>query len=66
MKFDITKITLVCFNTGICFMLMKTMLEGENSLANICNFNYKFRDIKKTLPKWKGFYFLQILYLIFN
>ena len=38
--FDITNITLVCFNTGICFMLMKTMLEGENSLANICNFNY--------------------------
>ena len=53
--FDITNITLVCFNTGICFMLMKTMLEGENSLANICNFNYKFRDIKSEAYDYRGY-----------
>ena len=36
-------------------MLMKTMLEGENSLANICNFNYKFRDIKSEAYDYRGY-----------
>ena len=53
--FDITDITLVCFNTGVCFMLMKTILEGKNSLANVCNFNYKFRDIKSEAYDFRGY-----------
>ncbi len=53
--FNISKIEIICFNNGICFLSMKTMLEGENTLADVCNFNYKFRDIKSKLYDFKGY-----------
>ena len=43
--FTISKIEIVCFETGICFMVMKTNVEDDNSFSNVLNFNYKFRDI---------------------
>jgi len=43
--FDIQKIDIVCFKTGICFVLLKTTLESENNFSDVLNFNYKFRDI---------------------
>lgn len=53
--FNITNIEIICFNTGICFLNIKTALEGDNTLANVCNFNYKFRDIKSNLYNFKGY-----------
>lgn len=53
--FTITNINLICFNTGICFLLMKTMLEEESTLADLCNFNYKFRDIKSDAYNLRGY-----------
>ena len=43
--FSIQKIDIICFNTGICFLCMKTNIEEYENFANILNFNYKFRDI---------------------
>ncbi len=43
--FIIRKIDVICFNTGVCFLCIKTDLEDNNSFSNILNFNYKFRDI---------------------
>ena len=43
--FTISKIEIVCFQTGICFLVIKTNVEDDNSFSNILNFNYKFRDI---------------------
>ena len=43
--FTISKIEIVCFETGICFLIMKTTVEDDNNFSNILNFNYKFRDI---------------------
>ena len=43
--FTISKIEIVCFETGICFLIIKTNVEDDNSFSNILNFNYKFRDI---------------------
>ena len=43
--FDINNIKIVCFNTGICFLLIKTVLENNINFSDILNFNYKFRDI---------------------
>lgn len=43
--FDISKIEIICFSTGICFVLLKTMLEEDAKVGDILNFNYKFRDI---------------------
>ena len=43
--FDIPEIKIVCFKTGVCFLIIKTILDGTNKLSDVLNFNYKFRDI---------------------
>lgn len=53
--FNIEKIEIICFNTGICFFVMKTNLEGTNSFADVLNFNYKFKDIYSDLSSLKNF-----------
>lgn len=53
--FDIPKIEIVCFNTGICFLLLKTIVEGENDFSDILNFNYKFRDINSEFISLKNY-----------
>ena len=53
--FDITNIELVCFEPGICFLLMKTVLEDNHNLSDLCNFNYKFRDIKSSAYEYRGY-----------
>lgn len=45
--FKIQKVELICFNTGISFLVMKTNVENSQSFSDILNFNYKFRDIKQ-------------------
>lgn len=45
--FKIQKIEIICFNTGICFLSMKTNIENSQNFSDILNFNYKFRDIKQ-------------------
>lgn len=45
--FTIRKIEVICFNTGICFLAVKTNLEDDASFSDILNFNYKFRDINQ-------------------
>jgi len=42
--FDIDKIEVICFNTGICFISFKTRIESD-SLYDVLNFNYKFSNI---------------------
>ena len=53
--FDITNIELVCFESGICFLLMKTVIEDNHNLSDLCNFNYKFRDIKSSAYEYRGY-----------
>ena len=64
--FNVTNIQLVCINTGICFLLIKTMLDGENTLSDVCNFNYKFRDIKSDTYNLKGYENIKIQTDMFN
>ena len=45
--FRIARLQLVCFNTGICFLCIKTNVEDIEEFSNILNFNYKFRDIQE-------------------
>ena len=47
--FNIKKIEVVCFKTGIAFLVMKTTLEDYEKFENILNFNYKFRNINNEL-----------------
>ena len=45
--FTIRKIDVICFNTGICFLVFKTTIEDCKSFSDVLNFNYKFRDINQ-------------------
>ncbi len=52
--FNINKIEIVCFKTGICFLLIKTLLDEKSSLQELCDFNYQFRDINTNKTKAKN------------
>ena len=45
--FGIRQLEIICFNTGICFLCIKTNIENTNRFDDLLNFNYKFRDIKQ-------------------
>ena len=45
--FKIRKIGVVLFNTGICFLYLKTNIEDSEEFKDILDFNYKFRDINQ-------------------
>ena len=52
--FKITKMELVCFKSGICFLLFKTHIEETDRYSDLLNFNHKFTNInleKKNLKK---------------
>lgn len=53
--FKIQKIELICFNTGICFLAMKTNVEDSKEFADVLNFNYKFRDINSEFRDLKEY-----------
>jgi len=44
-QFSIPKIDIICFNTGICFLSIKTNVEDTERFADLLNFNYKFKEI---------------------
>ena len=45
--FNISKIEIICFSSGICFLCIKTTVEGDSEFSNILNFNYKFSMINQ-------------------
>ena len=53
--FKIQKVGVVCFNTGICFLYLKTNIEESNKFADVLNFNYKFRDINQEYNNLKNY-----------
>lgn len=53
--FGIEKIEIICFNSGICFILIKTNVENSNKFSDILDFNYKFRDINSKVNDFKNY-----------
>ncbi len=53
--FDITKIEIICFCTGLCFLLVKTALNEGANFSDVLNFNYKFRDIQSKILQPKEY-----------
>lgn len=53
--FKIQKIEIICFKTGVSFLVMKTNIEDSNSFANVLDFNYKFRDIYSEFKELKKY-----------
>lgn len=53
--FHMQKMQIICFNTGICFLTMKTNIEESNDFRDVLDFNYKFRDIYSELSGLKQY-----------
>ena len=53
--FNISKIEIICFDTGICFFIMKTIIEGDRDFSEVLDFNYKFKDINSDYYKLKAY-----------
>lgn len=53
--FKIQKIELICFNSGICFLAIKTNIENSTEFRDVLNFNYKFRDIYSEFKELKKY-----------
>lgn len=53
--FKIQKVGIVCFNTGICFLYLKTNIEESDRFSDVLNFNYKFRDINQECANLKNY-----------
>lgn len=53
--FNISKIELVCFDTGICFFIIKTFVDNTEKFSDLLNFNYKFKDINSDFTKLKDY-----------
>ena len=53
--FRIEKIEIICFNTGICFLNIKTNIEDSDKFEDVLDFNYKFRDINSEFSTLKDF-----------
>ena len=52
--FRVQRVGIICFNTGICFLYLKTNVESDR-FGDILDFNYKFRDINKEDTNFKKF-----------
>ena len=53
--YKIEEIEVICFNTGICFLNMKTHLEDTNKFADVLDFNYRFRGINSEFAALKDY-----------
>ena len=53
--FKIPKVEIICFNTGICFLCIKTNIEESNKFSDVLNFNYKFRDINQEFANMNNY-----------
>lgn len=53
--FKVQKIEIICFNTGICFLNLKTNVEDSTRFSDILNFNYKFKDSGSELSNLKNY-----------
>ena len=53
--FEIGEIKLICFNTGICFLMFKTNINAKDSIhfRDLLNFNFKFKQLSSAYAKYK-------------
>ena len=60
--FEISKIKLMCFKEGICFLLIKVEVDGTTfvDFKNLLNLNYKFRNITPQFLRIKDYDYIKI------
>lgn len=64
--FSIAKIQIICFNTGICFLAIKTHIEGNEDFSDLLDFNYRFKSINSEFSSLKDYENIKIQTDIFN
>lgn len=53
--FNIQKVEIICFNTGIGFLCIKTHIDENSEFSNILNFNYKFKDVNTSITELNNY-----------
>ncbi len=53
--FEISEIKIICYKTGISFLVFKTNIENSESFSDVLNFNYKFREVNSTAYNLKEY-----------
>ena len=53
--FNIEKIEIICFDTGVCFLVIKTNIENTEKFSDLLNFNYRFKDINTDVSSLRDF-----------
>ena len=53
--FDVEKIEIICFKTGICFLSLKTHIDGTESFSDILDFNYRFKTLCSEFSNLKDY-----------
>lgn len=53
--FDVEKIEIICFKTGICFLSLKTHIDGTDSFSDILDFNYRFKTLCSEFSNLKDY-----------
>lgn len=53
--FKVENIEIVCFETGICFLVIKTNIEDTDKFSDILNFNLKFRSVNSEVIDYEAY-----------
>ena len=53
--FNIEKMEIICFDTGECFLVIKTDIENSEKFSDLLNFNYRFKEINSDFSKLNDF-----------
>lgn len=53
--FNINKMEIICLDTGICFLVIKTNVDSSEKFSDLLNFNYRFKDINSDFTKLRDF-----------
>lgn len=64
--FNIDKIEIVCLDTGVCFLVIKTDIDNLENFSDLLNFNYKFKDINSDFSKLKEYNNIKIQTNVFG
>lgn len=53
--FNIDKIEIICLDTGINFLVIKTNIDNSDKFSDVLNFNYKLKDINTDYKQLKDY-----------
>lgn len=53
--FNINKMEIICFDTGVCFLAIKTDVDNSEKFSDLLNYNYRFKDMNSDFAKLRDF-----------